>query len=185
MSAVSLPALVSVQDYLDAELQAEQKHEYLGGVIHAMAGATNRHNEVASNALIALGSRLRGKPCRPYNSDTKLRVRTSTQTRFYYPDASVVCERSDAELTYQDHPVVILEVLSPSTRRIDEGEKRDAYLQMPDLRVYAMAESDTPHVRVDRRAGTGFVQEVHEGLDATIPLPEIGIELPLREMYDA
>ncbi|BAM05128.1 Uma2 family endonuclease [Phycisphaera mikurensis] len=187
MSALPTPGLVSVQDYLDGELAAAEKHEYLGGVVHAMAGGTRRHNAVSSNAVIALGARLRGKPCRAFASDAKVRVQSPTQIRFYYPDATVVCNDAEDGSLYEDEPVVLIEVLSPSTRRIDDGEKRDAYLSIPSLRVFLRVEPDRPLVIVDRRVvpGFGFALESYEGENAVIPLPEIGTELPLRDLYEA
>ena len=184
MSAVSTPRLISVQDYLEGELHSEVRHEYLGGTVHAMAGGTNRHSDLLLNAAAALLIRLRGKPCRPSSSETKVRIQSPTQTRFYYPDVMVTCDRNDGNLTYQDQPVVLIEVLSPSTRRIDGGEKRDWYLTIPSLRAYLRVEPDRPHVLVDRRGDQGFAAELYEGEDAVIPLPEIDTELPLRELYE-
>ncbi len=83
--------LISVGDYLAGELRSTIKHEYLGGLVYPRAGARNAHNLIASNTLGFLGSRLRGRGCRPYNSDTKIRVRLPTHVRFYYPDVSVIC----------------------------------------------------------------------------------------------
>lgn len=136
MSAALKWNLVSVEDYLAGELDSPIKHEYLGGAVYAMAGARNRHNRIATNTLVAIGVRLRGQPCQPCNSDTKIRVRLPTQTRFYYPDASVVCQPNSDDESFQDHPAVIAEVLSKKTRRIDEVEKKDAYLTIPSLGVY-------------------------------------------------
>jgi Uma2 family endonuclease len=184
MSAVKKLDLVSVENYLAGELVASVKHEYLAGVVYAMAGASNAHNTIATNTLVALGSRLRGRTCQPFNSDTKIRVQLPTHVRFYYPDTSVVCQPNSQDDSYQDHPVVICEVLSRSTRRIDEGEKKDAYLTIPSLRVYALIEQETAAVVVHRRTEHGFVREVHEGQRAAIPLPEIEIELPLADIYD-
>ena len=127
--------LVSVEDYLAGELESPIKHEYVGGVVYAMAGARNRHNRIATNTLGFLHARLRGKSCEPYNSDTKVRIRLPTHTRFYYPDASVICRPNSEDDSYQDDPAVIAEVLSRRTRRIDEGEKKDAYLTIPSLNV--------------------------------------------------
>src|SRR6059058_2164352 len=115
MSAAKKLNLVSVEDYLAGELVSPIKHEYLGGVVYAMAGARNLHNRIATNLLVAIGTRLRGRPCQPYNSDTKIRVRLPTQTRFYYPDASVICRPNPADDTFQDEPAVITEVLSQRT----------------------------------------------------------------------
>src|SRR5207237_2388720 len=84
----------------------------------------------------------------------------------------------------QVEPALILEVLSRRTRRVDEGEKRDAYLTIPSLAVYVLIEQDTPAVVAFRRTEGGFVREVYEGLDAVLPLGEIGIDLPLAEIYE-
>lgn len=184
MSTAKKLNLVSVEDYLAGELISPVKHEYVGGVVYAMAGARNAHNLIASNTLIALGSWLRGRPCRAFNSDTKIRVRLPGQVRFYYPDASVTCQPNPQADTYQDEPAALFEVLSRSTRRIDEGEKKDAYLTIPSLAVYVLIESETPAAVVFRRAKDGFAREVYEGREAVLPLPEIGIELPLAEVYE-
>ncbi len=107
-----------------------------------------------------------------------------TQIRFYYPDASVICQQNPPGDTFQDAPAALFEVLSRSTLRIDEGEKKDAYLTIPSLAVYALIEQHSPTVVVFRRTENGFVRDVYTGLDAVVPLPEIGIDLPLSEVYD-
>ena len=184
MTAAEKLNAISVEDYLAGELASRVKHEYLGGYVYAMAGARNVHNVIATNALVALGSRLRGKRCQPFNSDTKIRVRLTTHLRFYYPDASVICRPNPPGDSWQDDPVVIVEVLSKGTRRIDEGEKKDAYLTVPTLAAYLLVEQDAAAVVVHRRTEQGFVREVYEGQSAVIPLPEIETELPLAEIYD-
>jgi len=176
--------LISEEDYLAGELVSEEKHEYVCGVVYAMAGAKNRHNSVSVNCLGALHARLRGKPCRPFNSDTKVRIRLLTGTRYYYPDAMVVCQSNPDDDSFQDAPAVIIEVLSDSTRRIDEGEKKDAYLTIPTLNAYLLVEPDAPRVVAYRRTTGGFERVVFQGLDAVIPLPEIQAELPLAEVFD-
>jgi Uma2 family endonuclease len=184
MSAALKWNLISVEDYLAGELESPIKHEYVGGVVYAMAGARNVHNLIASNIHGSLYGRLRGKRCRPYNSDTKIRVRLAHQTRFYYPDVPVICRPNPQSDSFQDEPAVIFEVISKKTRRIDEGEKKDAYLTIPSLSVYALVEQDTAAVVVFRRTENGFVREVYHGMDAVIPLGEIETELPLREIYE-
>jgi Uma2 family endonuclease len=124
MTAAEKLDLVSVEDYLAGELNSTVKHEYLGGMVYAMAGARNAHNVIATNIVGVLHAGLRGKKSRPFNSDTKIRVRLPTQWRFYYPDASVVCRPNPAGDSFQDEPAVIVEVLSEATRRIDEGEMK-------------------------------------------------------------
>src|SRR5262245_37717373 len=133
MTAAEKLNLMSVEEYLAGELDSPVKHEYLGGVVYAMAGARNAHNRIAECILAHLFFRLRGKSCQPHNSDTKVRIRLPTHERFYYPDVSVVCDHNPQEDSFQDRPVVIFEVLSKKTKRIDGGEKKDAYLTIPTL----------------------------------------------------
>jgi Uma2 family endonuclease len=86
--------------------------------------------------------------------------------------------------SFQDKPVAIFEVLSRKTRRIDEGEKKDAYLTIPSLRVYGLIDTERPLIVVHRWSKQGFDCEVYEGLEAVVPLPEIEAELPLAEVYE-
>lgn len=175
--------LVPVDRYLADELKSSTRHEYLGGVVYAMPGGRNRHNRIATNILVALGRRLDGHPCEPFNSDTKIRLRLPNHVRFYYPDASVVCRPNPADDTFQDEPKVVVEVLSRSTRRIDEGEKREAYLSIASLNAYLLVEQEVPAVIVYRRTDQGFAREVHEGVEVSIPLPELNFDIPASEIY--
>jgi len=184
MPSVPVTTPISVPDYLALELASQVKREYLGGVVYMMAGARNVHNLISGNLFGTLHYRLRGHSCRPCNSDTKIRVQLPTQMRFYYPDASVVCVSNPDHDSYQDQPVVVAEVLSGKTRRINEGEKKDAYLAIPSLAVYLLVEQESPAVTVYRRTEQGFEREVFAELDTTIPLCEIGAELPLAELYE-
>jgi Uma2 family endonuclease len=184
MTAAKKRDLISVEDYLAGELVSPTRHEYLGGVVYAMAGARNAHNLLAANTVIAVGARLRGRRCRAFNSDTKIRVRLPTHVRFYYPDVPVVCRPSPQTDSFQDEPAVLFEVLSRRTRRTDEGEKKDAYLTIASLGAYVLVEQEAPAAVVFRRTEHGFVREVYEGLDAVVSLPEIEIDLPLAEVYD-
>lgn len=183
MSAVQRQNLIAVEDYLAGELASSVKHEYLGGVVYAMAGASNAHNRIATNTTVALGVNLRGQKCQPFNSDTKIRVRLPTHLRFYYPDVSVVCRPNPPTDSFQDEPAAIFEVLSQATRRADQEEKRDAYLTIPSLNAYALIEQESALVVVFRRTEQGFVREVYEGLEAVVPLPELEIELHLADIY--
>lgn len=161
-----------------------EKHEYLGGAVHSMAGGSNRHNTIALNALLSLGNQLRGKSCRPFNSDTKVRIDLPDHTRFYYPDAMVVCTPNAESDHYQERPVVLVEVLSDATRRTDLGEKRDAYRMLPSLKALLFVESGTPSILVNRRkADGGFAEERYDGPDAIVPLPEIEATLALADLY--
>lgn len=184
MSAVPEEQIVSVEEYLAGELVSPVKHEYMGGFVYAMAGARNVHNLIASNTLGSLHSRLRGRRCRPYNSDTKIRIRLPSHIRFYYPDVSVICRPNPQTDSFQDEAAVVVEVVSRRTRRTDEGEKKDAYVTIPSLAAYLIVEQETASVAVFRRTEQGFVRELFTGLDVIIPLQEIETDLPLAEIYD-
>lgn len=185
MSAAEKWHFVTVEDYLAEEAVSPVKREYRDGIVYDMAGARNVHNKIVGNGFAAFHTRLRNKPCQPWNSETKVRIRLTSGTRFYYPDAFVVCQPNPPSDTYHDSPVVVLEVTSPSTRRIDLGEKKDAYLALPTLMVYLVAESTEPVVQVFRRSPDGdFQRELTMGLEAIIPLPEIGVSLALSDLYE-
>ncbi len=184
MTAAKAYTQISIEDYLSGEQISEVKHDYVDGTVFAMAGASVRHNQVASNTLISLGSQLRGKPCRPFNSDMKIRVRFPSNTRFYYPDVSVICRSNPGGDQFQDEPVVLIEVLSDSTRRMDQTEKKDAFLIIPSLAVSVMMEQDDAAAIVYRRQDSGFLREVYEGKDASITLSEIDATHSLAEVYE-
>ena len=184
MSAVKKQTLVSEQDYLAGELGSPVRHEYLGGYIHAMAGSSNRHSIIEANFMISLGTKLNGQPCRPFSSNAKIRITLPNQIRFYYPDVSVICRQNPQTDSFQESPVVIVEILSHSTRRTDTGEKLRDYLTLPSLLVYLLVEQEEPVVVAHRRSAEGFVREVYAGMQTVIPLPEVGINLTLSEIYN-
>ncbi|MEJ7594330.1 MAG: Uma2 family endonuclease [Planctomycetaceae bacterium] len=183
MSTASQFQPISVRDYLAGERIAKRKHEYVDGVVYAMAGGTVQHSRIASNATGTLHAQLRGHKCEAFHSDMKVRVRLSRGTRFYYPDVSVVCQPNADRDSFHDAPVVIVEVISDSTRRTDEYEKREAYLSIDSLCAYVLVEQASAAVLVYRRGDSGFDREVYTGLDAIIPLPEIECQLALAELY--
>lgn len=111
------------------------------------------HYVIATNVTATVAYRLRGKRCQAFNSDMKVRVPPPPRERFYYPDASIVCRSNPPEDSYQDEPVVIFEVLSKKTERIDKGEKLDGCLSLPSLAVYALVEQEFALVTVYRRKG--------------------------------
>lgn len=176
---------ISPEEYLEGEALADTKHEYVAGVVYAMAGAKNRHNVIANNILGELYSLLRSHRCQPFNSDTKVRIRYGDDVRFYYPDAMVVCEQNDLDEVFQDKPVIIFEVLSDSTARTDREEKRRAYQTIPTLRVYAVVESERWGVTCYHRPDDGaeWTSELFKERDASVPLPVIAGALTLEAIY--
>lgn len=177
-------AAFSVDDYLATERVAERKREYVAGRVYEMPGGTNNHNLIANNFTSLLHAALRKKKCRVFNSDTKIRIQTDLDTRFYYSDGLVVCEMNSGQETFQNKPALVFEVLSRSTRRLDEGEKRDAYLKLPSLQAFILLEQETAFARVDRRDGSTFVAEEYSDMDAVIRLPFLETEVRLGEIYE-
>lgn len=184
MGATGKGELCSIDEYLLRERGSTVKHEYVNGQVFAMSGARADHNLLSVNAIASLKQALRGKPCRPFNSDMKVRISSSFGSRFYYPDLQVTCSPVAPDAVYLDEPVIILEVTSRSTRRLDLGEKREAYLTIPSLSVYLIADPGQPLVTAWRRGETGFTLEHHDTLEGIIPLPEIGVSLAMADLYD-
>jgi len=184
MSTARQLEFLSVEDYLAGEIQSPVKSEYVDGRVYAMAGGTNVHSRISSRVLGTLGGQLAGSPCEAFNSETKIRVRRQSRNYFYYPDASVVCESNPDSDTFQGKPVVIFEVVSESTRRIDEGEKRGNYLTIPSLSTYVLLEQDRAAARVYQRGSDGeFSESLFREVNAVIPLPAIEAELRLADLY--
>ncbi|MEZ5581791.1 MAG: Uma2 family endonuclease [Candidatus Competibacteraceae bacterium] len=118
MASVRKALWLSPQDYLDGELHSDIKHEYVAGYVYAMTGANEPHNLITGNLFAALHFHLRGKLCRVFINDMKVR----TEAAFYYPDIMVCCDPDDTETYYKTHPTLIIEVLSPTTERADTLE---------------------------------------------------------------
>lgn len=183
MSTAEKSEFVSIDDYLAAEATASTRSEYVDGWVRAMTGGTNRHNRVKMNCLVQLALTLKGKQCQPFDSDTKVRIRSQERTRFYYPDLQVVCDSTAPTEVYQDAPVLLVEVLSPSTRQVDLDEKLDAYLQIPSLESYIILEQHTPFAIVMRRTEKGFLRETYAGIEAEIAFSLLGCSLSFRDIY--
>lgn len=185
MSAIlKTDVIVSPEEYLRAEAKAKTKHEYLGGIVHAMAGGKVVHSIIKGNVFGALHSRLLGKKCRPHDSDMKVRVKMpSGQIRFYYPDVQVVCESTPWDDVYQDKPVVVVEVTSPSTWRTDHVEKLEAYTTIPTLEWYLLVDTKRCEVLVYHREADGFHPLKLTDLHDKIMLQSLGIDLSLAEIY--
>jgi Uma2 family endonuclease len=184
MSSAVKPDYYSDQEYLQFENQSHSKSEYVDGWIRAMTGASLRHNVVAGNCFLSLGNQLKGSPCRPYNSDTKLRIDRGQSKRYYYPDVQVVCRSNEPTSVYQDQPVLIIEVLSPSTRNYDLNEKLEAYLQIPSLECYIVLEQHQPIATVFRKTNDGFSRQLVQGTESNIDLPFFNGALSLADIYE-
>src|SRR5436190_24158707 len=159
---------ISVEDYLAGEETSEIKHEYVGGVVYAMAGASKQHNLIALNIYTALRQRLRGG-CRAFVSDVKVRIETLGDEVFYYPDVMVACDPRDAHRLFSQYPRILIEVSSESTERLDRNEKRLAYQTIETIEGYLIVAQGRIQVTVFRRANK-WNPEVFPKIGATINL---------------
>src|SRR5689334_5798251 len=133
----------TVEEYLAMERASEEKHEFLDGEIYLMSGASRNHNRVTANTIITLGNQLYERPCSVYPSD--IRVKISDFGQYTYPNVSVVCDPEHIEDSDQDtllNPVVIIEVLSPSTESYDRGKKFQHYRTLDSLQEYILIAQD-------------------------------------------
>lgn len=175
--------MVSAEDYLRGEPSSEVRHEYVAGVLDAMSGASEEHNELAGNLYTALRSHLRGGPCKVFMVDMKVRLELGPKEVFYYPDLAVTCDARDIERHFKRYPKVIVEVLSPETERTDRREKFMAYTGIGTLEEYVLVDQDQREVTVFRRA-TGWAAEVLTASEAVLTLPSLDFNLSLAEIYE-
>ena len=183
-TAAANAPFITEDEYLETEIRSEFKREYLGGVVYAMAGASEAHNIIAANLMGILYARLRGKPCQPFGSDMKVRLLPLDSTYYYYPDAMIACDPTDSGRGWRERPSALFEIISEDTRRIDEREKRLAYLQLARLEAYVRIEQDRAEVVIERRTPEGWRAEGLSGLEAVVRLPTLGIDLPLGELFE-
>jgi Uma2 family endonuclease len=175
---------VSVEEYLQGERHSQLRHEYVEGRVYAMAGASDDHNRIAGNIFSFLHSALRGKPCEPFINDMKAKIPTQLASAFYYPDVLVACDPTDKEKYYRERPVVIVEVLSPETRRTDEREKALAYRLVSSVEVYLLVEQDRSRITALHRADNDWRREVIEGRTVALKLECLGVEIPMERIYE-
>jgi Uma2 family endonuclease len=170
------------EEYLAAERVSETKHEYVAGVVYAMAGGSRIHARITNNIILTLGPQLAGTNCFPFGPDLRVRIDQPGRTFFYDPDVAVDCSNSDEdEITA---PSVIFEVLSPSTHRADYGDKQQNYQTIASLNVYGLVDQNRAIVTIYRRQQDGaWAIELYSDLEQTVPLPEIACTLPMAAIY--
>lgn len=169
--------LISEEDYLAGELIGEIKHEYIDGEVFAMAGASANHNRIVSNLLSAIHRHLLNTPCEVFAADMKVKV----QNNFFYPDLVVDCENQRGDTQFLESPLIIIEVLSSSTRKVDQTLKRLAYLNLPKLEEYVLIAQDFVDVEVCRRSN--HWQSEHYYLGDQVYLAAIDCSLPVEAIY--
>ena len=175
---------ITPEEYLAGELISQQKHEYLDGMIYAMAGASEAHNIVVGNIFGALWQQLRNRRCRVLAADYKVRVQPGSGNFYYYPDVMVDCAEYKPTSQYAEEPRVIFEVLSNDTDRVDRQEKWFNYQRVPSLDVYVLVDQFRLAVTVYRRTKNGWTTEVLAAAEDVLTLPTVACILPLTTIYE-
>lgn len=172
-------------EYVAAEAAAQARHEFLRGEVFAMAGGSLEHAALASALARDVGSALRGKPCRVFSADARVRIEATDMTT--YPDLSVVCGellRAPNDERAMLNPVVLFEVLSDSTEAYDRGAKASHYRHIPSLQEYVLVSQVEKRVEVQRRNAGGH-WEIHEfGPGEDFTLNSLSIAISLDSLYD-
>ena len=177
MSAAKEQALISAEEYLNAELKNDRKHELIYGQIYAMAGASANHERIAGNIYRQFGNHLEHLPCEPFASDMKVKANAN----FFYPDVIVDCEFDESQPYYTETPIIIIEVLSKSTCQKDRTIKRFAYLNIPSLQEYVLVEQDFVDIEVVSRKNDWSSK--HYFLGDHVTFEPIGLSLSVAQIY--
>lgn len=183
MASDPVPRKWSIEEYLSHEEQTGVKHEYIDGAIYAMSGGTESHSRITANAMIALGQQLRDASCDINTCDLRIQI---SPTRFVYPDFSVVCgeaQFADERRTMLLNPVLVVEVMSPSTAAYDRGMKGEFYRSLSSLRGYLLLDQNRVYAQFFSRQESGWLMQEFSDLEVSIPLTMIDATLPLREVY--
>ncbi len=176
----------TIKEYLEMENEALEKHEYYKGEIFAMPGASARPNIISINVIGVLINALKGKNCQPYGSD--MRIYVQENSLFTYPDISIIC--GDVVSSNEDEntaiePTQIIEILSPSTRNYDRGEKFMLYRAISALKDYILVDSESIHVEhfAINKEGLWQLKEYNK-IYEEIFIEKLNVNLPMKEVYE-
>ena len=184
MSTLTAQTYLTPEEYLTWERKQPFKNEYHNGQIIAMSGASRSHNRITVDITIQLGNQLMNSECEVFANE--MRVRTSPEISYFYPDVIVVCGEPRFEDDTFDtllNPIVVVEVLSPSTAAYDRGEKFEYYKQLASLQEYILISQDRVRVESYQRQGTRWLHNTLQRLEDLLSLPSIECEVPLRAIY--
>jgi Uma2 family endonuclease len=177
----------TLEEYLELDHNSEEKIEFWDGHIFTLAGATQKHDKIQFNCALALGIRLRGKPCRVFLSD--MRVEVPDYPPYRYPDLSALCGQAIFKnLGKQElltNPTVLFEILSDSTADFDRGYKFTYYKSIPSFTEYILIAQDRPHVsQFVKQAENSWVNHEFNNINDRFYLESLDCELPLNEIYE-
>lgn len=180
------PIKMSEAEYLAFERESDIKHEYINGEVYAMAGGSWEHNQIFGTTYASLFSQLRGKSCTVNPSDQRLKVmNTGVMT---YPAISVICGEpifAGEEFDIITNPILIIEILSPSTEAFDRGEKFQHYRQIEILQEYLLISTDQARIeKYSKQASEQWILTDAIGLETVLALPSIDCALALADIYE-
>jgi Uma2 family endonuclease len=174
----------TVEEYLAQEEAALERHEYFRGEVFLMAGGTPTHSIISANALTEINLLLRGSSCRTFDSNQA--IRTSPEGLYTYADVVVACADRQFDGNLLLNPVLIVEVLSPTTEAYDRGRKFELYQEIPSFQEYLLIVQDRPSVvrylRNCEDTAIWTMYTYHEWSTA-IPLTSVAIQLTLSDLY--
>lgn len=171
---------IGVAEYLAGERESPVRHEYVEGEVYAMAGASDRHNRIALNIASRLNEHVAEGPCEVFMSDMKIKVSPEV---FYYPDVVVTCDAAGGDAYFREEPRLIVEVISPSTERIDRHEKMMAYKSVQSLQEYVLVSQDEMRVEVYRRAGAEWEVQTFTAAEEQLQFASVELSLTVAEIY--
>lgn len=183
MNAAQNATRLTVEEYLDGEKHAEVRHEYMGGAVYAMSGGSVEHNAISLNVTSALHAHLKGKGCRVFAHDVKVRLEIAGDDIFYYPDVLVSCDPRDTDPFFRRYPKVIFEVLSDSTERFDRREKYLSYIQIETLEEYVILSQDKMEATLFQRSAL-WQPQVMQLPDDQLAIKSLDFSLKLSAIYD-
>ena len=176
---------ISPQEYLLRERASDLRHEYFDGHITAMSGASLKHNEIAMNLYLGIGTFLKGKSCSMLPAD--MRVTNPSQDAYMYPDAIIVCgepELEDDKFDTLTNPSVIFELLSPSTAGVDKGRKFFFYREIPSLKEYIMIDTTRKYIiAARRRSDDSWLFENIDDSRGFLTVQTINFTITFQEIY--
>ena len=185
MASLAAQTYLTPDEYIAWERKAPFKNEYLDGKIIAMSGASRAHNRITVDTATDLNSQLMARECEVFVGDMRVRPGPA-KSAYFYPDVLVVRDEPRFEDDTFDtllNPIVVMEVLSPSTAVYDRGEKFDRYQALISLQEYILISQATIHIERYHRQGTQWNQDTFQSLDALLPLSSIDCAVPLHVIY--
>lgn len=180
---MAAPKVLTLAEYLQADEASEVPVEFVDGRVYAMSGGTIRHALIVGNVIHSAKVSLRGGPCNAYPSDLRVEVGPN----YVHPDVTVICGEpkvSEALANTVSNPVLIFEVLSPTTESYDRGRKLRIYTGLPSLQSYVLVSQDSPVVETFHRQGDSWIWENCEGLDGVLKIGALDLTINLADVYE-